>query len=90
MLFRSIEGPLTAYVNGGYSADDESIPHPGTIFWLTIFAHYCDQEVWGLSLRRIKSGPNQGCFERVGTFRFGSEELYEKLYNALIQVVRIL
>jgi hypothetical protein len=88
--FIEIKGPLTEYKNGSYSSDDESIPHPGTIYWMTMFALYCDQEVWGLALRRIESGPNQGCFERVGPFWFSSEDMYKSLRNAPKQTVTIL
>jgi hypothetical protein len=91
-----VKGPLTEYQDVAYQQDDRSLPRPHPVYLLTMFALYCDQEVWGLALKKIDSSPNEGCYERVGTFYFcdncgeDASGIYDKLYGAPKQTVTII
>jgi hypothetical protein len=61
-----VEGPLIEEPNRYSAHDDESVPLPKTIYCLTMFEIWTDQKVWGLSLKKIEEGPNEGCYERIG------------------------
>ena len=61
-----IEGPL-GEVHRYYHSDDPAQIEPDKTFFLTMFMLYCDS-FWGLALRRLENGPNQGCYERIGFF----------------------
>jgi Heterokaryon incompatibility protein (HET) len=89
--FIEIYGPLTEWDNWvGCSLDDNSIPPKGRIYWLPMFALQHNKVVWGLALSRIESGSNQGCFERVGTFRFSDDFMCKLLSEGLKQHITIL
>ena len=68
-----IEGPLRASC-GYFRSDDPAQGRPNKVFYLTMFALYCDSRVWGLALRCLDVGPNKGSYERVGTFDFCDDE----------------
>jgi len=91
-----IRGPLTEKHDGAFNPDDQADPRPKTVIYLTMFALYCDQMVWGLALRRLESGSNQGRYERIGTFCFCSDpfddadgSVYKKFYYAPKQLIAI-
>lgn len=88
--FIRISGRLVEKRNGGFVPDDEADPRPESVFYLTMFALYLEQEVWGLALRRLESGSNHGCYERVGTFSYCDEGIYEQFYNAPEQLITII
>ena len=67
--FLRIEGPLIEEKGGYCNLDDKADIKPNPVFKLVMFSLYTDQCVWGLSLRRLDSGPHRGSFQRVGTFR---------------------
>jgi hypothetical protein len=77
-----IRGRLIEKWKGAFSPDDEEDLKPETIFYLTMFALYSDSKVWGLALRRVESGSNQGRYERIGTFSFCDDSLCAKHYGA--------
>ena len=80
--FIRITGPLAEKHNYAYEPDDEADPRPKTVFFLAMFNLFCDQKVWGLALRRLECGSNQGCYERIDTFCFYEDDgLYDGLYN---------
>ena len=72
-----IEGPLRASSCHYFRSDDPAQVIPDNIFYLTMFQLYHYSEVWGLALRRLEFGPNQGCYERIGTFGFSDEGFME-------------
>jgi hypothetical protein len=90
------KGPLTEYQDVAYQEDDRSLPRPHPVYLLTMFALYCHQAVWGIALKKIDSSPNEGCYERVGTFYFcdncgeDASGIYDKLYGAPKQTVTII
>ncbi|PVH67871.1 HET-domain-containing protein [Cadophora sp. DSE1049] len=63
-----VKGPLIEQPGGWSDRDDEGVPLPKTVYYLTMFELFTDQRVWGLSLKKIEEGPNEGCYERIGTF----------------------
>ena len=74
-----IEGPLRKSP-GRYLRPDVPIQiSSDKIFYLSMFDLYSDG-IWGLALRRLESGPAQGCYERIGTFFCYSDSYKE--YNA--------
>ena len=86
----SIEGPLSERHDFAYQQDDVTLPRPHPIYILTMFALYCDERVWGIALKKIALGPNQGCYERVGYFCICDDRVYRELYNAPKQTVTII
>jgi hypothetical protein len=90
-----IRAPVTEYQDVAYQEDDLNLPRPHPVYLLTMFALYCDQMVWGIALKKIDSGPNKGCYERVGSFSFSdgygedASGIYDKLYRAPKQTVTI-
>ena len=66
---------------------------PKPIFHLVMFSLYLDQRVWGLSLRRLTSGPNSGRYQRVGTFDrwfdYDDDRGYDEYYGAPKQLIAI-
>ena len=89
-----IEAPLLEHSTGYCTLDDESESMPEPIFYLVMFSLYLDQKVWGLALRRLDSGPNQGCYQRVGTFSryfdFDDRKGYDEYYGAPKQLIMII
>lgn len=90
-----IKGPLVEDIALPSSYDDEedSMQAEGSASaWLIMFSHYIYHLIWGLALRCIESGPNQGCYRRVGTFQKSCEdddELYMRLYNTPRRLVTV-
>ena len=76
-----IEGPLRAS-HGYFCSDDLAQGRPNKVFYLTMFTLYLDSRVWGLALRCLEVGPYKGCYERVGTFDFCDEKIYDEFYDA--------
>ena len=68
-----IRGPLRASYRC-FCSDDPAQVAPNNVFYLTTFNLFCDMRVWGLALRRLESGPDKGCYERIGTFDFFDED----------------
>lgn len=62
-----VKGPLIEQPYGYTARDDVSVPLPKTVYFLSMFEFWTDQKVWGLSLKKIEEGPNEGCYERIGT-----------------------
>ena len=63
-----IEGPLIPDPVGDFSPDDLAQDWPHMIYHLAMFRLQLDRHVWGLALRRLDSGPFEGCYERVAIF----------------------
>ena len=68
-----IEGPLSEGSRYWCRPDDSAQELPDTIFYLTMFSLYFDS-MWGLALRRIDFGPYEGCYARIGTFRYSDDD----------------
>ena len=94
-----IRGPLLEHPEGlAISVDDPNYylsAFGGKVYTLTMFALYCDQQVWGLALQRVEDGENEGCYKRLGTFGFsddvgGDGKIYSKYYRAPREEITII
>ncbi|KAL9120451.1 MAG: hypothetical protein Q9187_002989 [Circinaria calcarea] len=84
-----INVPLTEEPDVGFDPDDQ-IDQRLETFYMTISELYRNKTVWDLALRRLKSGSNQCCYERIGSFGFSGENIYKTFYSALKQLITII
>jgi hypothetical protein len=87
-----IKGPLVEDVTLSTRYDDEHdrLRNPASA-GLVMFSLYTGNLIWGLALRQIKSGPQEGFYRRVGTFSqpYGPE-LHKRLFELPKQLLTII
>jgi len=89
----TVRGPLIndrEHARLSYYDEKDTMLQTNEATWLIMFAHYNDQLIWGLGLRRIKSWSHYGCYQHVGAFNGSCGtycERYAQLSNERVTII---